>query len=293
MTADERHVPPVLAHARQLLSGYDVVLSDVWGVLHDGFRAYATACDALVRFRDQGGTVVLVSNAPVPAPRVAAMLDARRVPREAWDDIVSSGEIALTHLTEKAYAAVHYVGPRDRDAAFFERSAAKPAPIGEAEAVVCTGLEDDMTETAENYRPLLAQALARQLPFVCVNPDLVVDVGGRLFPCAGAVADAYAQMGGEVFWAGKPYPAAYETALAAAKRLRGKAVDRRRVMVIGDAVRTDIAGAAAQGLDALFIAAGIHRHETMDGDLINASKIAALFKQGTPRAIAAMPVLTW
>ncbi len=121
--------PVILEHARDLLGRYDVLFCDVWGVVHDGYRAYQTACDALLRFREAGGTVVLVSNAPVPAHRVASMLDLRKVPRDAWDTIVSSGAIALAHIEEKRYARVHYVGPRDRDAAFFEKSRAQPSPI--------------------------------------------------------------------------------------------------------------------------------------------------------------------
>lgn len=293
MSTSEGRAPPIIAHARDLLSRYEVVYSDVWGVLHDGYRAFGAACDALVRFRQIGGTVILVSNAPVPRERVAHMLDARRVPRDAWDFIVSSGEIALTHLQGKAYRGVHYVGPLDRDASFFDRADAPSVSIAEAEAIVCTGLRDDMTETAEDYRMLLADALDRKLPFVCVNPDLVVDVGGRLFPCAGAIAEIYQHMGGEVFWAGKPYAAAYDAARSAAQGIRGRTVSSDKVLVIGDALRTDIAGAAAQGLDALFIGAGIHRHETMDGDQIAPHKLADLFGSSSPRAIGAMPVLSW
>lgn len=283
--------PPILSGAGALLSGYDVVFCDVWGVVHDGFRAYAGACDALTHFRRQGGTVVLVSNAPVPSERVAHMLDARRVPRDAWDRIVSSGEIALGHIAESTYERAFYVGPQDRDKAFFERAAARSTPLAEADAIVCTGLNDDTNEKPEDYLPLLEAALARGLPFVCANPDLVVDVGGRLYFCAGAIADIYQHMGGVVFWAGKPYPAAYQAAREAALAVRGQAVENSRVLVIGDALRTDIAGAAAEGLDALFIAAGIHREETMTNGAIVPDRLEALFANA-PRAIAAMPLLT-
>jgi HAD superfamily hydrolase (TIGR01459 family) len=285
--------PVILKHARDLLGRYDVLFCDVWGVVHDGYRAYQTACDALLRFREAGGTVVLVSNAPVPQHRVASMLDLRKVPREAWDTIVSSGAIALAHIEEKRYARVYYVGPRDRDAAFFEKSQAQPSPIGASEALVCTGLNDDVNETPEDYRPLLEAAYARELPFVCANPDLVVDVGGRLYPCAGALADLYERMGGPVFWAGKPHPVAYATAHAEAERIRGATVARERILVLGDALRTDLAAAENAGIDALFIAAGIHRAEAMDGEGLSAEKLAKLFTPGKPRALAAMPVLAW
>ncbi len=287
--------PRIIAGARDLFAGYDVLFSDVWGVVHNGLVAFETACDALVRFRKGGGTVILVSNAPVPKHRVAWMLDQRRVPREAWDDIVSSGEIALRHLDEQGYETAHYIGPRDRDQAFFERAAPKPAELHAADAIVCTGLNDDMTETAETYRTVLERGLERGLPLVCANPDLVVDVGGRLYTCAGAVADLYQHIGGSVYWAGKPYAAAYETATSVARELRGSDVPASRVLVIGDALRTDIAGASAHGIDSLFIGGGIHRHDvmTLAGDELDPGKLAALFAGDAPQATAAMPVLAW
>jgi HAD superfamily hydrolase (TIGR01459 family) len=185
------------------------------------------------------------------------------------------------------------VGPRDRDAAFFEQAKAAPAPIAHSQALVCTGLNDDVNETAEDYRPLLESAFARGLPFICANPDLVVDVGGRLYPCAGAIADLYERMGGPVFWAGKPHPIAYATAHVAAERVRGIAVARERILVIGDALRTDLAAAENAGIDALFIAAGIHRAEAMDGNALSPEKLVRLFAPGKPRALAAMSVLAW
>ena len=174
--------PPILAHAAELLSGYDVMFCDVWGVLHDGHRAFEAACDALLKFRARGGTVVLVSNAPVPGGSVAAMLDSRAVPREAYDAIVASGEIALRHIAEKGYRRIYCIGPGERDAATFSRLTAERVGIDEADAILCTGLNDDRSETADDYRPVLEQARARDLPFVCANPDLVVDVGRHAVP---------------------------------------------------------------------------------------------------------------
>lgn len=285
--------PPLIGQARDLLADYDVVLSDVWGVVHDGVTAHQSATAALARFRDTGGSVVLVSNAPVPADEVARMLDGKRVPRAAWDAIVSSGDIALAHIAEAGLHHLHRIGPADRDLAFFMRLPAADAPIAAADAIVCTGLNDDRVETAESYRPLLEAALERKLPFVCANPDLVVDVGGTLYLCAGAIAEVYEAMGGDVYWAGKPYPVAYETALAVATRLRGADIARRRVLAIGDALRTDLRAAEQAGIDALFIASGIHRADVMTGDAIDEARFAALFSPGAPPARAAMAYLGW
>jgi len=287
------HPPPIIAGAAALLEHYDVLYCDVWGVVHDGVRAYAGATEALMRFRARGGTVILLTNAPVPVSRVEAMLEARHVPPDCYDGIVSSGAIALAHIARAGYRRVHFIGPRTRDAAFFETATAEDAALEDAEALVCTGLVDDVNETVDTYMGLLAGARALDLPFVCANPDLVVDVGGRLFLCAGALADAYAHMGGTVFWAGKPHATAYETARAKAAEIRGAEIAPERVLVIGDAVRTDLAGARGAGLDALFIAGGIHRHETMAGGVLDPEKLARLFPPETPGAIAAMPALAW
>ncbi|MEZ5900176.1 MAG: TIGR01459 family HAD-type hydrolase [Hyphomicrobiaceae bacterium] len=286
-------VPEILDRAGELLANYDVLFCDVWGVVHNGVTAFEDACAALERFRKGGGTVILVSNAPVPKYRVADMLESRNVPASAWDDIVSSGAIALNHITNRGFAKLYLIGPQDRDAAFFSALKAEAAHLDDAEAIVCTGLTDDRREKPQDYVPLLKKAKARKLPFVCANPDLLVDVGGTLLYCAGAIADLYEHMGGDVFWAGKPYLNAYETAHAIAEGLRDGNVPRRRCLVIGDAIRTDLKGAENFGCDALFVASGIHRHEAMDGAALSAEKLELLFPAGTPSAIAAMAELRW
>ncbi|MEL7049282.1 MAG: TIGR01459 family HAD-type hydrolase, partial [Pseudomonadota bacterium] len=158
--------PPVIDGAGPLFEHYDVIFCDVWGVVHDGVNAHFGAQDALRRFRDAGGTVVLVSNAPVPKARVATMLADKGFPEEAWDDIVSSGDIALRHIGRAGYKAVHAIGPRDRDSALFNAVGAEFVALDTAEAIICTGLNDDLTEVAADYDPLLKKAYARKLPFI-------------------------------------------------------------------------------------------------------------------------------
>ena len=275
------------------MSCYDVLFCDVWGVVHNGLTAFAGACSALKKFRDKGGTVILVSNAPVPKARVAFMLKRCQVPEDTWDDIVSSGAIALTHVAERGFKKLYCIGPLDRDQALFKALTARSVPLKDAEAVICTGLNDDRVETPGDYRAVLAEALELKLPFVCANPDLVVDVGGTMLYCAGAIADIYQHMGGNVFWAGKPHLSAYETAHHKAEALRDSNVPRAKCLVIGDAIRTDLKGAENFGCEALFVASGIHRHEAMDGDRLSAAKLEKLFPEGTPTAIGAMVELRW
>jgi HAD superfamily hydrolase (TIGR01459 family) len=292
-TSRSRAVPPILENAGELLSHYDVLFCDVWGVVHNGLVAFDGACKALSRFRSEGGTVILVSNAPVPKKRVSDMLALRHVPRDAWDDIVSSGDIALTHVAERGFSKLYCIGPQDRDQALFKALNAQSVELDDAEAIICTGLNDDRNELPENYRPLLQRALNNHLPFVCANPDLIVDVGGTILYCAGAIADIYQHMGGAVFWAGKPHLSAYETAHHKAEALRDTNVPRRKTLVIGDAIRTDLKGAENFGCDALFVASGIHKHEAMDGDRLSPTKLATLFPPGAPAAIGAMTELVW
>jgi HAD superfamily hydrolase (TIGR01459 family) len=285
--------PPIIANAGPLLQRYDAVFCDVWGVLHDGRRAHAEAGDALARFRVDGGTVILVSNAPMPQEGVADLLARLGVRRDAWDAIVSSGDIALHHVAEKGYRRLHQVGPRRRDYRFYVRLPVN-VTLAEAEVIICTGLADDRNETVEDYVSLIETGVARGLPFVCANPDLVVDVGSRRLPCAGSIAAEYERRGGEVFWAGKPHPSAYATALKRAALVRGRPPALSRILGIGDAVRTDLASARGLGIDGLLIAGGIHDRELLRDGEIDVDGLAALFAPpGTPPAIGVMPRLRW
>ena len=284
-------MPPIISHAGDLLSRYRVLFCDVWGVVHNGRSAYAEGCAALSRFRNAGGTVVLVSNAPYPSQRVEKVLAEKGVPEGCWDAIVPSGDIARAYVAECAFRSVYHLGPeRYLDGA--DNARLNLSALDEAEAIFCSGLIRDREESAEDYREMLRPAARRELPFVCANPDLVVDVGGDLLPCAGAIAKVYEELGGEVYWAGKPYDAAYTAALRKAEELRGSTLTTSDVLAIGDSVRTDIAGAISFGIDALFIGQGIHRELVMPSGEFVVGELAALF-DGQPQAIAAMTTLRW
>ena len=286
--------PPIITNAGPLLERYHAAFCDVWGVMHNGRHAYVEAGEALARFRAMGGAVVLVSNAPVPAAGVERVLEKTGVRRDSWDAIVSSGDIALVHITKMGYQRLHRIGPARRDSTLFARLPGPNAALSEADAIVCTGLVDDVNETVETYHPLIEEGVARGLPFVCANPDLVVDVGHKRHLCAGSIAAEYERRGGSVFWAGKPHPSAYAAALERAAQVRGAEPDRDRILAIGDAVRTDLAAAHGVGIDALFIASGIHNGEVLVDGEVDAARLAALFAPaGTPPAIAAMTHLRW
>jgi len=258
MTASAR--PALVEGLESFADRYDLVLCDVWGVLHNGVKAYEAASDALTRFRGRGGRVVLVSNAPRPGASVGTQLDGFGVPRTAYDAIVTSGDLTRLAIQERIDKVVHHIGP-PRDMPIYNGLEVRFGSIEEADYVVCSGFDNDETETVEDYRSRLQAMLARKLLMVCANPDLVVERGHMIIPCAGAIALSYEEMGGPVFYAGKPHAPVYERALAVAAELSGRPVARDRVLAVGDAIRTDIAGAAGFGIDSLLVARGIHAEE--------------------------------
>jgi HAD superfamily hydrolase (TIGR01459 family) len=284
-----------------LASGYNVILCDVWGVVHNGLMAFEKAAEALGRFRADGGKVVLMTNSPNPSRIVVAQLARLGVTRKAYDAIVSSGDITVSLLVARAGAGLFHIGPPDETALFEEvlalcGVAPRLVPLQQANFVLCTGLADPWHETPADYDELLAAMRARNLEFICANPDIVVEDGGKLFYCAGAIAERYAGAGGKVIQAGKPFAPIFTRALELARGRGSKIIDRVRVLVIGDAMRTDIKGAHDQGFDSLFVTSGIHREE-LHGPAEDAALDAAAFRQfmevGDFTPTAAIPELVW
>jgi HAD superfamily hydrolase (TIGR01459 family) len=278
----------------ELAPGYDLILCDIWGVLHNGLVAFPPAGEALTRFRAEGGWVVLVSNAPRPGTGVAAQLDRVGVPRTAWDAILTSGDLTRAAVIERKGETVHHIGP-PRDLPIFDGLDVVFGDVEAADYVVCSGFHDDDTETVEDYRASLGRMRARDLWMICANPDLVVERGDRLVPCAGALAAAYQEMGGRVLYAGKPHRPVYEAALATGAKLRGgEPVLASRVLAVGDAMRTDIAGAAAFGIDSLLVARGIHAVELgLEAGSLEIEHVRRWLAGQEFRPIAVCEHLTW
>jgi HAD superfamily hydrolase (TIGR01459 family) len=268
---------------------YDVVLCDIWGVVHDGVTAFDEACDALARFRRDGGTVILVTNAPRPSEWVARQLDRLRVPADAYDGVASSGDVTRTEVAARG-GAVFHIGP-ERDLTIFDGLDIRFAAVDVADYVVCSGLFDDATETPDDYRAVIETMRRRGLFMLCANPDLVVKRGDTMLYCAGSIADLYRSAGGDVLYAGKPHRPIYDAALAAAAAARGAAALASRTLAIGDSLRTDITGAAAMGIDAMFVIGGIHAEEL--GRAERTGALAAMFAAAgiTPKTV--MERLVW
>ena len=284
---------PVLTDSFAALApGYDAVLSDVWGVIHNGITAFPEASEALARFRAKGGTVVLISNAPRPGVQVEHMLDHLGVPRSAYDGIATSGDVTRAVVAKRAGEPVLLIGP-ERDHSIFTGLDAPFCELDEARYVVCSGLYDDESETPDDYDELLAKLRARNLFMVCANPDVVVERGDRLVYCAGAIADRYAALGGDVYYAGKPHRPLYDLALDKIARVRGAAPALDRVLAIGDSVRTDLKGATDLGVDCLFVTAGIHAEELGHRDAPDTKALAAIFAEAGQMPKAVMRKLVW
>jgi HAD superfamily hydrolase (TIGR01459 family) len=274
---------------RDLVGGVEVILSDIWGVVHNGLEAFPEACEALHTYRQQGGSVILITNAPRPADSVQRQLRKLGVADDTYDAIVSSGDLTRHFVADHPGKKMFWLGP-ERDSSIHRGLDAVLAPLEQADYIVCTGLFDDETESAEDYRAMMLQARERNLPLVCANPDIVVERGDRLIYCAGAIAELYRALGGEVTFYGKPHRPIYERAMQLAAEQRGHKAELSRVLAIGDSVRTDLAGAHGFGIDCLFVTRGIHSEEFEGIEQLDPASVKELFGH-PPRAL--MRELRW
>ncbi|MDG3042112.1 TIGR01459 family HAD-type hydrolase [Roseicyclus marinus] len=263
----------------QITEHYDALFCDLWGCVHDGVRAFPAAVAALRAFREQGGTVVLVTNAPRPRASVAKQLDRLGVPSDCWDVIATSGDSARKAMFEGVVGSkVWHIG-EPHDAPFFERLQLLENPVEiekvaleEAEGIVCTGPFDPMADPAV-MRPQFLLAKSRGLKLLCANPDLVVDRGETREWCAGALAQLYTEMGGESLYFGKPHPPIYDLARRRLEQL-GRSVSDDRILAVGDGILTDVLGGLGESIDTLFITGGLARAETGTEDQPDPAKLA-------------------
>ena len=272
-----------------LVDGVEVILSDIWGVVHNGLESFPEACEALHTYRQRGGTVILITNAPRPADSVQRQLRKLGVADETYDAIVSSGDLTRSFVADHPGKKIFWIGP-ERDSSIHRGLDAVMAPLEQADYIICTGLLDDETESAEDYRAMMLQAREHKLPLICANPDIVVERGDRLIYCAGAIAELYRELGGEAIFYGKPHRPIYERAMALATERRGRPTSLDRVLAIGDSVRTDLTGALGFGIDCLFLTRGIHSEEFEGIDQLDPASVKELFGH-PPRAL--MRELRW
>ncbi|MEZ5899698.1 MAG: TIGR01459 family HAD-type hydrolase [Hyphomicrobiaceae bacterium] len=277
---------PELLNITQLSKPYRVWFLDIWGVLHNGVRQYDGAVIACRNFRAHGGRVILVSNSPRPRDGVARQLDQIGVPREAYDAILTSGDVSRALIAKHNGETIFHLGP-ERDLPVYRGLDVTLGDPADARAVVCTGLFDDEVETPDDYRDVLAACLARDLEMVCVNPDVKVERGGRMIYCAGALAQAYEAIGGTVLYAGKPHAPIYEAAQQMARDVCGEIIAPEAILAIGDGAKTDIAGAIGAGIDAVYVASKV----SMDANETLADAVERLFASTSKRPVGVMRAL--
>jgi HAD superfamily hydrolase (TIGR01459 family) len=277
--------PRLISGLSEIASDHDALICDVWGVVHDGQRHHPAAAEALYRFKEKRGPVVLLTNAPRVPAEVAAQCSSYGLPPDCYDAIVSSGGAAREELARRATTGtlpLYYIGP-DRDLPMIAGLDIARAPIEEAQVALAIGLRDDMNETPDMYAGELKAMQEKGLTMLCANPDLVVHRGDRLLYCAGSLAKAYEELGGEVIYYGKPHRPVYDSALAAAG-------NPKRPLAVGDGLLTDIKGANGAGLEALFIADGVHGEETRP---YTAQHMESLFMRFGAKASAVTRALRW
>lgn len=286
---------PILPGLGALAGDYDGFILDVWGVIHDGATPYPHAVETLARLKRAGKATILLSNAPRRAEAVIASMVAMGIGRDLYGAVMSSGEAVHRELAERRdpwFARLgrrcHHIGP-ERDRNIFDGLDVDLVSVDVADFVLNTG-PDLFEESVGDYEPVLRAAARRQLPMICANPDQVVIREGRRIMCAGALATRYQTLGGEVAWRGKPDPAIYGDCLEVL------GLPRNRVLAVGDALHTDIAGAQAAGIDALFVTGGIHAEELglrAHGEMPSGERVEALLHAHKLRARAAMPEFRW
>ena len=279
--------PPILSSIATLADTSEAWIVDIWGVMHNGARAHAAAGDACRRFRARGGIVVLLSNAPRPFSAVIPHMTSLGVDPDAYDTGVTSGDATREMIADWQGRPLLHIGP-ERDRGLFEGYDVHFSAPETAEVVICSGLHDDSKETPADYATLFEKLLARGVPMICANPDIMVERGEDLLYCAGALAADYEAKGGKVTYAGKPHTPIYDRTLREISRLKGRRVAKESILCIGDGVETDLKGAHNAGFRSVFIASPIFLPEGL-----SAPALTKLFADRPFSPVAALPALMW
>ncbi|KQU79515.1 HAD family hydrolase [Mesorhizobium sp. Root695] len=281
--------PEIIGSLEDVSNAYSAILCDVWGVVHNGERHFPVAAAALARAREAEIPVVLITNSPRRSADVVAQMNAIGVPPIAYDRVVTSGDVTRDLIAEGPRKIFH-IGA-ERDFTLYDGLDVEIVEEFEASGVVCTGLFDDEVEKPEDYTELLRRLRARNLPFICANPDIVVERGERIIWCAGALARDYAQLGGRTLIAGKPYMPIYNLAMKEIAEILGRPVERGQVLAIGDGMMTDVKGAADNGFDVLYVSGGIHARDYGDALQPDPARLATFLEKHGYRPVAVIPRL--
>lgn len=287
----------IVKGAEALATQFDAFILDQWGVLHDGRRPYPGVLDALARLKEHGKRIVLLSNSGRRADYSRRHLAELGFDVSAFDAIVTSGEAGFEIVRGRDRPPFDRLGPRcflitrDGDRTVVEDTSATIVPdVEDADFVFLSGV-DSPGLTPEDYYPAIEEAARRKLPVICSNPDLFAPTDGGLVFAPGLLAARYQELGGEVFYIGKPYPPVYEACL---RELPG--IPRERMVAIGDSLDHDIKGANGMGIPCAFVMDGLHadRFRPLEGDPgQTAEVIEELAEAHGARPEFALPVFKW
>ncbi|WP_409432201.1 TIGR01459 family HAD-type hydrolase [Litorimonas sp. RW-G-Af-16] len=260
----------------QIAEDYDAVFCDIWGVIHDGQTPFRAACEALERFQQERGPVIMLSNSPKPSVAIPDSFREIGVPGEFWDAIVTSGDATIDELSRRAPGPAYKIGP-ERDDVLYDGLEMHFTEMSDAAFISCTGMFDD-DDAPDDYVELLTKAQEQGLPFICANPDVKVRVGDKVIWCGGALAQMYEKMDGKVIYAGKPHPPIYRLCRAWLEEVTGYVPPPERILCIGDNIFTDLLGAQRQDYDCLFIQDGLYGAKTETfKNLLTKHKITARY----------------
>tara|TARA_B100000029_G_scaffold339901_1_gene332072 strand:+ start:131 stop:949 length:819 start_codon:yes stop_codon:yes gene_type:complete len=247
---------------KSVLNKYDLFFIDLWGVIHNGIELYEEAVNVLIKISEAKKDYVLLTNAPRPKKNVENFLKKMGLDKNKRVKVFTSGEAALNFLKKKQLNQIFYhLGPpRDFDL-FIDFKKNKTEDISKSDYLLCTGLFDDHDQDLSYYKDLLLNHISKKM--ICTNPDLIVDRGSKREYCAGSVATVFEKLGGNVIYFGKPHPEVYNQSIE---------TSNKRIIAIGDNLRTDIKGAINMNYDSLFITGGIHNEEIRNEGISNVLK---------------------
>ncbi|WP_455473919.1 TIGR01459 family HAD-type hydrolase [Bartonella sp. B30(2025)] len=265
-----------LSDISSIIAQYDAVFCDVWGVVHNGMHVFEPALKVLHKIKEMDKNVIFLTNSPRPKDDVIDQLESMNIHSGYYDAVITSGDVTRD-LIRVAPRKVFFIGPQ-RDLILFEGLDCELVEEWEASVIVCSGFLEELDETPQAYEKMFQRMLARNLPFICANPDILVHYGDQEFWCAGALAQLYQKLGGEVRIAGKPHMPIYDCALKTLQQIRGT-VEKSRILAIGDGLLTDVKGAIDFSLDVLYIMSGVNRYEYVKNGVIDKEALSAFLQK--------------
>ena len=262
---------------KSIIKNYDLFFIDLWGVVHNGIKLNEKAINVLAKISEAKKNYILLTNAPRPNSIVKIFLEKMGMNKNMRENVYTSGEAALSYLKKNFQEQIFYhIGPpRDFDL-FIDFKNKKTQDISKSNYLLCTGLYDNHDQDLNYYKELFANSISKKM--ICTNPDLIVDRGEKREYCAGSVAMVFEKLGGKVVYFGKPYPEVYNQAIKS---------NKKKVIAIGDNLRTDIKGANNMNYDSLIITSGVHNKEFEKED------IEKVLKNYNTKATFFQSILKW